>query len=243
MTINFQDAYKALEAAKAEAEKAAKLGVATGDAGVINFANENLSKATAAFCEVLERDTVQIEGKVNLLRAEYSLLQKLASDNKVSLEKIINGITVENGRIVEADWESSGLKDISAVAGLTALTWLNLNDNQITDISALKGLATLTELYLVENQITDISALSGLTALTELELQSNNITDISALQGRTALTRLLLSNNQITDISALKGLTALTVLHLKKNPLIKNKTLQELIELFRSRDCDVRVDL
>ena len=232
-TPTFQDAYKALAAAKAAADKATKLGVATGDAGVINLAKENLGKATAAFCEVLERDTIQIEGKGRLLRTEYSLLQKLATDNKISLEMIIDGATVKNGRIVKASWDDLELKDISALAGLTSLTKLWLTNNQIKNISALKGLTALTELYLSGNQITDISALKGLTALTNLWLIDNQITDISALKDLVALTVLGLSGNQITDISALAGLTALTWLDLSGNQITDISTLKGLAALAR----------
>ena len=51
------------------------------------------------------------------------------------------------------------ITDISPVAGLTALTWLNLNNDQIIDINPVAGLTALTELHLDDNQITDISPL------------------------------------------------------------------------------------
>ena len=49
--------------------------------------------------------------------------------------------------------------DVSPLAGLSALTMLNLSGNGITDVSALSGLVSLTELDLSSNQVEDISPL------------------------------------------------------------------------------------
>ena len=58
--------------------------------------------------------------------------------------------------------------EIGALAGLTGLTTLYLENNQIVEIGALAGLTGLTKLYLEKNQIVEIDVLAGLTALTEL---------------------------------------------------------------------------
>jgi internalin A len=65
------------------------------------------------------------------------------------------------------------LTDVSALSGLTALTWLDLSScEQLTDVSALSGLTALASLDLNRcRQLTDVSALAGLTALTKLNLQ------------------------------------------------------------------------
>ena len=105
------------------------------------------------------------------------------------------------------------------LGGLTSLTELRLNDNNITDISMLGGLTSLTELRLNDNNITDISMLGGLTNLERLFLANNNITDVSALAGLTNLIELFLRFNAITDITALAGLTNLIKLDLRGNPL------------------------
>ena len=127
-----------------------------------------------------------------------------------------------------------GYKNITSLKSgdfndLPALRWLILMNNSISDISALAGLTALTDLYLQYNSISNISALSGLTTLTHLDLQNNSINDISALAGLTALIRLDLRGNSISDISALEGLTTLTKLYLKGNPISDYGPLRRLI--------------
>ena len=58
---------------------------------------------------------------------------------------------------------------------------VHLGDNQISDISALAGLTNLTLLELCDNQISDISPLAGLTVLHDLVLSHNRISDLSPL--------------------------------------------------------------
>jgi len=65
------------------------------------------------------------------------------------------------------------LSDISALAGLAGLEWLDLGGNQISDVSALAGMANLKWLDLHWNRISDISALAGMTILTRLNLKAN----------------------------------------------------------------------
>jgi internalin A len=130
-------------------------------------------------------------------------------------------------------WRSNrwGISDLSPLQGLTALTYLDIRDNQISDLSPLKGLTALTNLDLGYNQIIDLSPLQGLTTLTNLWLGSNQITNLIPLQGLTALTNLLLGNNKIIDLSPLQGLTALTNLDIRGNQIIDLSPLQGLTAL------------
>ena len=114
---------------------------------------------------------------------------------------------------------SNSVSDISAVAGLTNLTSLNLGNNSVSDISTVAGLTNLTSLYLEGNSVSDISAVAGLTNLTSLDLGGNPVSDISAVAGLTNLTSLYLwgNHNSISDISAVAGLTNLTSLYLGGN--------------------------
>ena len=82
---------------------------------------------------------------------------------------------------------SNSVSDISALAGLTNLTWLSLDNNNISDISALAGLTNLIDLELGSNNISDISAVGGLTNLRWLSLDDNNIRDISPLVTNTGV--------------------------------------------------------
>ena len=56
------------------------------------------------------------------------------------------------------------VSDLTPLAGLTALTWLDLSGNSVEDVTPLSGLTGLTHLNLEVNDIPDISALSSLLA-------------------------------------------------------------------------------
>ena len=131
-----------------------------------------------------------------------------------------SGATITKGEIetlLRLEAEDAGISDLTGLELATNLTWLSLNDNNLTAVSALTGLTKLEVLNLSGNQITDISALTGLTRLWWLGLSGNTITDIAALAGLTNLRVLYIGNNQITDVSALAGLTKLTHLYLWNN--------------------------
>lgn len=65
------------------------------------------------------------------------------------------------------------LSDVSALAALVNLQYLDIHDNQIRDLTPLAGLGDLRTLVLRFNRISDISALAGLTALEHLDLRGN----------------------------------------------------------------------
>ncbi|WP_100333127.1 LPXTG cell wall anchor domain-containing protein [Bacillus alkalisoli] len=74
----------------------------------------------------------------------------------------------------------NAVDDLSPLADLDFLMFLNVSDNNITDIEPLKGLY-IYDLDLSLNPITDISILSSLEELTYLYLHDTKITDISVL--------------------------------------------------------------
>jgi Leucine-rich repeat (LRR) protein len=126
-------------------------------------------------------------------------------------------------RLEELDLAHNGLRGLPAtIAGLTALTSLDLSDNKIGDkgAQALKDLNTLTSLDISHNNIRSdgAKALKGLAALTSPNLGGNKIgaEGAKALTGLTALTTLDLSHNNIGEgwMEALKGLSSLTDLNL-----------------------------
>jgi Leucine-rich repeat (LRR) protein len=55
-----------------------------------------------------------------------------------------------------------GIKDITALGGLTKIWSLYLDDNSITDISVLANLTNLKELKLSKNPISDFSPLKDI---------------------------------------------------------------------------------
>ncbi len=91
--------------------------------------------------------------------------------------------------------------------GLSQVTSLDLNSNQIANVDCLQNFTNLKELHLHSNQVANIGPLQNLTSLQQLDLHSNQITDIGPLQNLTNLRQLDLQSNQITDISPLQNLT------------------------------------
>lgn len=130
MTINFQDAYKALEAAKAAAEKAKQELLSTGKVEVIELAQEQLSKAVIDFRQVLKREIVEVsEGKI-LFIPEYNALIKLAVNNNIDPAKVLSSkLVVSSGRIIEADLGYLKFRDISALLDLAKLESLTILGN------------------------------------------------------------------------------------------------------------------
>ena len=160
-------------------------------------------------------DSLDKASDAPISRAEMVNLTRLEAQNKgirdlTGLEYAVNLTWLDLG---EEQVSSSSVanrnsfSDLSPLANLTRLTWLNLayNDN-ISDLSSLSGLTSLTHLDLGSNRgISDISPLSGLTNLTELYL-TGQLSDLSPLSGLTSLTKLSLNSTAISDISPLKDL-------------------------------------
>ena len=130
---------------------------------------------------------------------------------------------------------SPTLSDITAIAGLSKLRFLDLgtivyNQNtMLTDISPLSGLVNLTGLFLVHcTNIGDLRPLASLTELTVLRLgceasgmpdsgfyDNKKIQDLSPLQGMTKLTDLSLNNcSAVSDVKPLTALNQLKLLDL-----------------------------
>jgi Leucine-rich repeat (LRR) protein len=129
--------------------------------------------------------------------------------------------------------QGNAISDLSPLASLTNLTYLRLDYNRISDLSPLASLTNLNDLVLSRNQISDISPLASLTNLTYLHLQRNQISDISPLASLTNLNDLRLDYNQISDISPLASLTNLTYLQLNRNQISDISPLASLTNLTR----------
>ncbi len=114
--------------------------------------------------------------------------------------------------------EDNRIADPAALSGLTGLTFLSLRANSLTDLSALSGLVSLTELDISQNAAEDTMPLAGLTALKTLWAQENQLVDLRGLRTLAALTDLDISHNKIDDLAPLTGCAALTVLQCGHNP-------------------------
>ena len=98
------------------------------------------------------------------------------------------GVTMEDGRVVELDLEEFGLTGAvpAEIGQLTLLTWLELGNNQLTSLPAeIRQLTALKGLDLRGNQLTSLPAEIGqLTALRGLNLGGNQLRSVPAEIGQ-----------------------------------------------------------
>ena len=126
---------------------------------------------------------------------------------------------------------SNTVSDLSALSGLTNLTWIELANNRISDISPIANMTHLTSLGLTNNRISDISPIAAMTHLAWLRLENNTISDISPIAAMTHLESLSLGGNSISDVSPLAGMTHLKSLSLWNNTFSDISVLSELTNL------------
>ena len=95
--------------------------------------------------------------------------------------------------------KSRGLSDLTDLAGMTGLVYLDLRDNAIADLTPLQSLPRLEELYLSDNSLEDVSPLGQLQGLKTLDLHNNAIRDVSPLAALQHLENLNLLDNLVSD--------------------------------------------
>ena len=166
------------------------------------------------------------EGDVEVLRTWRAMCPELQGRwPEAARPEHWEGVTMENGRVVELSLEDFGLTGAvpAEIGRLSALRVLNLGVNKLTSLPAEIGqLTSLEGLYLYGNQLTSVPAEIGqLTALEELYLHDNQLTSLPAEIGQlTSLTVLDLGENQLMSLPAeIWQLTSLQGLNLGFNPL------------------------
>ena len=144
---------------------------------------------------------------------------------------------------------NGGLRSLDALASMTALKELHLQNNAVVDLTVLSGLTALEKLDVSYNALTTLAPISGciklnwvnadgnqlttldgicdLALLHELSVDYNQLTDISGLAACPELTILSIANNQITDISDLASLPKLEKLDFSYNTVANLPTWQE----------------
>lgn len=145
-----------------------------------------------------------------------------------------NALGKEEGRLTEAELlalsslnaEGCGIQSLADLELTPNLHNLFLAGNDLTDVSQVATLSGLMYLNVDENQIEDLSFVSQLPQLIELSANGNRIVDLSPLAGRTSMMRLYLEDNQITDISSLQDLRKLQIVWLDGNDITDFTPLQ-----------------
>ena len=174
----------------------------------------------------------------NVSGLDFSVLSQLTALQTLDL----SGCTISTGSL-DAIAGLTGLRvlrlnncaltDINALSQLTALTELQLANNSLTDIGVTSLMLDLETVTLTNNPITSIAGLSACTKLKSLDISGCSVTSIASLSGKTALETLLAGNNQIADLSPLEGRTALSVLEVPYNLVSDISVLAQLPALTR----------
>lgn len=174
----------------------------------------------------------------NVSGLDFSVLSQLTSLQTLDL----SGCTISSGSL-DAIAGLTGLRvlrlnncaltDINALSQLTALTELQLANNSLTDIGVTSLMLDLETVTLTNNPVTSIAGLSACTKLKSLDISGCSVTSIASLSGKTALETLLAGNNQIADLSPLEGCTALAVLEVPYNLVSDISVLAQLPALTR----------
>jgi Leucine-rich repeat (LRR) protein len=130
--------------------------------------------------------------------------------NEMLAEMVKDGIIPKNIthlKISEHGWtRNDGLSDISPLAELTELVWLDLEGNVIEDLTPLAGLTKLRRLDLDHNPpINDITPLAGLVNMVELDMRNTRISDITPLANMTKLEELDIRATDVRDYTPILG--------------------------------------
>lgn len=123
------------------------------------------------------------------------------------------------------------LCDISPLANLTTLTYLNIDGNKVSDLSPLAKLTNLTYLNALYNPIEDVSVLANLINLQELWLNRLSLKNVSFLSNLPKLTSLWIAGCGLNDISIIKNCKNLKELDLDDNEIADISVLKELRQL------------
>ncbi|CAL6035646.1 Conserved_hypothetical protein [Hexamita inflata] len=123
------------------------------------------------------------------------------------------------------------LEDLTVIQYLTNLITLDMHSCLLSDVHILKTLPNLKELYLSKNPNIDITSLQFLTNLIILDLRQCQLSQLDALKTLVNLKELNLSQNPIMDITPLQYLTQITKLQLNHCGLISIDALATLLQL------------
>eukprot|EP01013_Petalomonas_cantuscygni_P000361 TRINITY_DN1034_c0_g1_i1.p1 TRINITY_DN1034_c0_g1~~TRINITY_DN1034_c0_g1_i1.p1 ORF type:complete len:605 (+),score=145.43 TRINITY_DN1034_c0_g1_i1:132-1817(+) len=131
--------------------------------------------------------------------------------------------TLEPHEVTTLVFSFKRLQSIAPLTGFTALTKLQLDNNNLSTIEHLDHLTSLTWLDLSFNQISHIHGLEALTNLSDLSLYANKITTLANLDTLTQLTCLSIGRNELSDTDHtaryLRQFPHLRMLTLHDNPL------------------------
>ena len=151
--------------------------------------------------------------------------KSVPAENRVYLsDKGLKAVPEVNSKADYLNLDRNELTNVSAVAALTELKWLRLNDNKLAVLPDLKALVNLRRIYLKGNRFTSVpETLKDLPALTDVDLSLNPIKEVPAwLAEKQGLKNLSFSRTMVTklpdNLDAWKSLQSLQLGDLSISP-------------------------
>lgn len=157
--------------------------------------------------------SADLDHLVNISTLDSLVLDKIA----VPVEELLDKVSSMQNLVILHIKNISGLIDVSKLANLAKLYYINLDGTDITDISSLAGLPNLLYLSLVNTPFIDFQSLQNFTVLKHIDLGKTTATNLNGLEDHPSLTGIGLSESSITDLSVLSTL-------LNLNHIVLNKT-------------------
>lgn len=227
-TLNFAD--PALEAAVRLAINKPSGSIAQADIQntiALYLAGENIGDLSGLECwnhlEILDLNDTPVGEMPDSLNAlsELNRLQDLylGCTAVEDLELLSEHPTLQRLSVARYESCQSGTVDLSALASISALRWLDISGLGLDSLSPVGGLNALEYLIASNNSITSVAPVGTLLNLKGLLLDGNQLSDITALSGLTLLEELDLSQNQISSMDSLTSLALLQTLSLGDNDL------------------------
>lgn len=112
---------------------------------------------------------------------------------------------------------NTDITDVSPLAALTGLTYLNINNTNVSDISCLAPLTKLETLKISSTNVSDLSVLQNFTSLDELYMDSLGELDVSTIAFPASLRTLSCEGCGLTTLSFVRGSESLQNLYASYN--------------------------
>ncbi len=195
-----------------------------------SFSSENSSgKITtlADFSEFLNLSKVELYGDTI---ADYSPLNQVPKLKSLTVNRV--ELSEDNLKqiagcvsLTTLDLSECSLTSVEALAPMTSLMTLTLNDNDLggengsaDSLAALKD-GKITKLVIKNNGIKTLGGIGEITSLRNLDVSENNISGLSDIGKLNKLDTLTAKDNAIESASGLSFLTSLRTLDLSGNAL------------------------
>ena len=161
----------------------------------------------------------------------FASLKYVSLSGNVGLSELTPEIIRALDGLHEIVLSQNQIADITPLATLTNLVWVDLSENKFSDVSPLASLPKLYRINLDGTKVSDISPLAGLPRLRGLRVSRTAISDFSPLEGLESLRELTAYGCALADISKFAGLVRLTTLDLHGNAIVDVNGLQALTQL------------